>query len=76
MLIDIHHNDMQGLSVDSLRQLLNPYKGGNCPVRIKVALQGASSAFKLADGWNVVPHDLLLEELKKSLPHQKSFIRY
>ncbi len=76
LLIDIHHNDMQGLSVDTLRQLLNPYKGGNCPVRIKVALQGASSAFKLADEWNVVPHDLLLEELKKTLPHQKSFIRY
>ncbi|MEO1962655.1 MAG: DNA polymerase III subunit alpha [Cycloclasticus sp.] len=76
LLIDIHHNDTQGVSIDGLQQLLNPYKGGNCPVRIKIALQGASSALKLADEWNVVPNDLLLEELKQTLPNQKSFIRY
>ncbi|MEO1888420.1 MAG: DNA polymerase III subunit alpha [Cycloclasticus sp.] len=76
LLIDIHHDSAPSLSIDTLQQLLSPYKGGNCPVRIKVALPGASSALKLADEWNVEPRDSLLEALKKTLPDQKNFIRY
>jgi DNA polymerase-3 subunit alpha len=69
---DIDHDN----TMVQLHRLLSEYKGGNCPVKIKVRLQGASSALELPEQWRISPKDLLLEELKKNLPEQKSFIRY
>ncbi|ORU93087.1 MAG: DNA polymerase III subunit alpha [Cycloclasticus sp. symbiont of Bathymodiolus heckerae] len=62
--------------ISQLQKLLNDFRGGSCPVKIKLTLKGASSALKLAENWHVAPSDELLEGLKKILPEQQSFIRY
>lgn len=64
------------LQVDELQKLLIHFQGGSCPVKIKLILNSASSALKLAENWNVSPKDKLLDELKKLLPEQQEFIRY
>jgi DNA polymerase-3 subunit alpha len=62
--------------VNQLHELLSVYRGGECPVRIKLTLDGASSALNLSDEWRVSPKDALLEGLRNVLPEQHRFIRY
>lgn len=62
--------------INQLHELLSVYRGGECPVRIKLTLGGASSALNLSDEWRVSPKDALLEGLRNVLPEQHRFIRY
>ncbi|MDF1688755.1 MAG: DNA polymerase III subunit alpha [Cycloclasticus sp.] len=62
--------------INQLYELLSVYRGGECPVRIKLTLGGASSALNLSDEWRVSPKDALLEGLRNVLPEQHRFIRY
>ncbi|MEE4290377.1 MAG: DNA polymerase III subunit alpha [Cycloclasticus sp.] len=62
--------------INQLHELLSVYRGGECPVRIKLTLDGASSALNLSDEWRVSPKDALLEGLRNVLPEQHRFIRY
>ncbi|ORU91138.1 MAG: DNA polymerase III subunit alpha [Cycloclasticus sp. symbiont of Poecilosclerida sp. N] len=62
--------------INQLQQVLQKYRGGDCPVKIKVNLEGASSALKLPNEWRISPKDLLLKEFEKTLPNQKITISY
>uniref|UniRef100_UPI0035AD7BDE helix-hairpin-helix domain-containing protein n=1 Tax=Chitinimonas sp. TaxID=1934313 RepID=UPI0035AD7BDE len=50
-----------------LRALLEPFAGGDCPVRIDYRNHSAVCAFQLGDGWRVTLRDEMLSELKRWL---------
>ncbi len=62
--------------INQLHTLLGAYRGGDCPVKIKLKLSGVSLALNLPDNWRVSPKDELLQGLKGLLPEQQRFIRY
>ncbi|MEY8241485.1 MAG: DNA polymerase III subunit alpha [Cycloclasticus sp.] len=68
--------DSQLEMIEQLRQLLSPYKGGRCPVTLKLQLKGAQALMRPADDWSVTVKDSLLEELQKILPEQQKMVRY
>ena len=66
----------QDNKINQLHTVLSKYRGGDCPVKIKLTLPGASSALLLPDEWNIKPEDALLTDLHNALPEQQGFIRY
>ena len=47
-----------------LRDLLTPYKGGNCPVALTLDHALGKGQMWLGDDWKVVPEEALLEDLR------------
>jgi len=77
LLIELDTSSLkQENKINQLHKLLSDYRGGECPVKIKLTLKGASSALNLSDEWRVSPKDALLEGLKNVLPEQQNFTRY
>ena len=77
LLIEINEDASdRAEQITRLHNVLGKFRGGNCPVKIKVKLKGASSALTLSEEWKVIPKDELMDELKKELPEQQRFIRY
>ncbi|MBV1875033.1 MAG: DNA polymerase III subunit alpha, partial [Cycloclasticus sp.] len=77
LLIELDSNSLKHENkINQLYELLATYRGGDCPVKIKLTLVGASSALNLSDDWRVKPKDALLADLKNVLPEQDRFIRY
>jgi len=77
LLIELDSNTLKHENrINQLHKLLDAYRGGDCPVKIKLRLAGASSALDLSDEWRVRPKDELLADLKNVLPEQQRFIRY
>ena len=68
--------DSQLETIEQLGQLLSTYKGGRCPVTLKLQLKGAQALMRPADDWSVSVKDSLLEELQKILPEQQKMVRY
>ena len=66
----------QDNKINQLHTVLSKYRGGDCPVKIKLTLPGASSALLLPDEWHIKPEDALLTDLHNALPEQQGFIRY
>jgi DNA polymerase-3 subunit alpha len=66
----------QDNKINQLHTVLSKYRGGDCPVKIKLMLPGASFALLLPDEWNIKPEDALLTDLHNALPEQQGFIRY
>ena len=52
-------------SLDTLSQLLAPYRGGECPVRIAYTTQDAKGRIQLGPDWAVSPSDELLVALRE-----------
>ena len=62
--------------IEQLAAVLSPYKGGDCPLTLKLRLKGASTLMRLSDAWHVSVKDSLIEELQKMLPEQEKIVRY
>jgi len=54
-------------SGDRLRELLTPYRSGNCPVSIVYSNRGATCEIDLGDAWRVSLHDDLIQSLADCL---------
>jgi DNA polymerase III subunit alpha len=52
-------------SLDTLSQLLAPYRGGECPVRIAYTTRDAKGRIQLGPDWAVSPSDELLVALRE-----------
>ena len=52
---------------DNLRDLLAPFRGGPCPVRIEYRGKGARSLIELGEAWRVSPGDELLARLQQRM---------
>ncbi|MGH8498584.1 MAG: OB-fold nucleic acid binding domain-containing protein [Methylococcales bacterium] len=53
--------------VDHLRQTINPFLGGSCPVLIEYYSDRAMTRMQLGDPWKVRPSDELLSRLENRL---------
>jgi len=77
LLIELNLSDNEQLeTISQLEKLLAPYKGGACPVTLKLQLKGAQALIRPSDEWLVTVKDSLLDELKKILPEQQKMVRY
>lgn len=59
-----------------LRELLEPYRNGNCPVSIVYANRSAACEINLGDAWRVHLHDELIRSLSDWLEPQNVEIIY
>lgn len=50
--------------VNGLKDTLQPYQGGKCPVTISYVLSQASAEVRLGEGWRIRPTDELLSRLR------------
>lgn len=50
--------------LDSLGRILEPYRGGTCPLKIRYSRQDAEGEVRLSDEWAVRPDDQLLHHLR------------
>jgi DNA polymerase-3 subunit alpha len=72
--IRLHCNG--GSSGGRLRELLEPYRNGSCPVSIVYANRSAACEINLGDAWRVHPHDELIRSLSDWLEPQNVEIVY
>jgi DNA polymerase-3 subunit alpha len=55
-----------GADAADLKNVLEPYRGGNVPVHVQYTRKGGESGqFRLGDNWSIRPEQGLLEELEK-----------
>jgi DNA polymerase-3 subunit alpha len=59
-----------------LEQILQPFRGGQCPVSIEYLADGAKASLQLGDDWRVKPGDELLIRLRRLLSPEAVMVRY
>lgn len=64
--LDLSGSTMTLGTINTLDKLLQPYKSGGCPVKIKYRNRGAEGEFALAEEWAVRPEDDLLHHLREN----------
>jgi len=60
--------DKDGESIvftDTIKKILQPYTGGNCPIQVSYSSEKAVASLQLGDEWRVHPTDELILSLKK-----------
>lgn len=62
--------------IEGLKQALQPFSGGNCPVQIQFYNNKAKAVIQLGDEWRVNPADELILRIKKFLPMELVEVRY
>ncbi|MCQ8102933.1 DNA polymerase III subunit alpha [Methylomonas sp. SURF-2] len=62
--------------VDRLKQILLPFRGGDCPVAIEYAADSARASLQLGDDWRVRPGDELLIRLRRLLSLEAVTVKY
>ena len=73
------HLDGQSLGADfasTLREAMQPYLGGSCPLEISYRLNGYGGSFRFAEQWNIEPSDKLIHTLKQLLGNQSVSLRF
>ena len=68
--------DYENDFVMKLTAILEPYKGGGCPVGISYTSQVAKANLQLGDEWRVHPADELVARLKSMLGSESVEVRY
>jgi len=59
-----------------LRELLAPYRNGNCPVHVRYRAGAAIADLRLGDEWRVTPEDALIEALGAWLRPENVQVEY
>jgi DNA polymerase-3 subunit alpha len=62
--------------VEELKQILMPFRGGECPVAIEYIAATAKSTIQLGDEWRVRPSDELLIRLRRLLSLEAVSVKY
>ena len=65
-----------GTWLEEFREMLAPYRGGNCPVYIEYRAKGARGVLQLGAGWSVRPGGELLERLRKRVGTEGARLLY
>ncbi|HQA11215.1 OB-fold nucleic acid binding domain-containing protein, partial [Zoogloea sp.] len=55
-------------AAERLQTVLEPFRKGDCPIRVRYRNADAEADFPLGPGWRVRPDDSLLESLREWLP--------
>ena len=62
--------------VSRLREILLPFRGGECPVTLEYATNTAKATMQLGDDWRVKPGDELLIRLRRLLSPEAVEVKY
>ncbi|MCQ8130306.1 DNA polymerase III subunit alpha [Methylomonas rivi] len=65
-----------GAFADRLKQILLPFRGGDCPVAIEYTADTAKASLQLGDDWRVRPGDELLIRLRRLLSADAVTVKY
>jgi len=76
LFLELNQQNIDEEGIQALHQLMGPFKGEGCPVKIKYTADHAEGALVFPESWKVSPKDELLKGLHKLLPDQQSFIKY
>jgi DNA polymerase-3 subunit alpha len=71
--------DKDGESIvftDTIKKILQPYTGGNCPIQVSYSTEKAVASLQLGDEWRVHPTDELIVRLKKLFPADSVLVKY
>ncbi|MBU2977876.1 DNA polymerase III subunit alpha [Alteromonas sp. C1M14] len=63
-------------TLSSLQAILEPYRGGSCPVQLHVVHPDAEAVLACGAQWYVTPEDQLLHDLKQCLGEQSVVMSY
>jgi DNA polymerase-3 subunit alpha len=69
-------NGQGALLVEELRELLSPFRGGNCPIFIDYRGKGAESRLQLGEEWRVKPAEELVQRLKTRVGEARVRVLY
>ncbi len=69
LVIRWHDGDDDGLDADRLRQVLEPYRPGDCDISLYVRRNDAQGRVRLGDQWSVRPSRELRERLSEIVGH-------
>jgi len=71
-------DDSEGVKafIEGLKEVLQPFVGGNCPVQIKYNSNQAIALLQLGDEWRIHPTDELISRLKQSISTDLVTIKY
>ncbi len=72
--IDLQHWHNDRLA--SLEKVLQPFKGGSCPVQLDVIHMDAEATIACGAQWYVTPEDQLLHDLKQCLGEESVALKY
>jgi len=73
---NVNENELDTTAfVDGLRQTLEPFVGGSCPIQIHFSNK-AKAIIQLGDGWRVHPTDELILRLNKLFSAENVEVRY
>jgi DNA polymerase-3 subunit alpha len=64
------------MAAGALRDILSPFRGGNCPIVIEYRGRHAQSALQLGDEWRVRAGDELLRQLQRRLGNDRVQLHY
>ena len=62
--------------LDSLDEILRPFRGGNCPLKIRCGCAGAEGDIELSADWRLVPDDELLHSLREHYGDEALHMEY
>ena len=62
--------------IEKLTEVLNPFKGGSCPVSINYTSDVARTSVQLGDEWRIHPTDELVSRLKSLFGSNAVEVRY
>jgi DNA polymerase III subunit alpha len=62
--------------VNDLKSVMEPYRGGECPVALKYSRDDAESVIQLGEGWSLKPEDEVLHDLEYLLGKGKVALLY
>ena len=62
--------------IAKMKDILQPFTGGNCPIQIMYSSDNATASLQLGDEWRIHPTDELISRLKKIFPTNLIEIKY
>lgn len=74
--IELAGSMLSAEKVAELHHAFNQFKGGDCPIKIKITADHANGSMVMPQTWGVAPCEELVVALEKILPEQENFIHY
>jgi DNA polymerase-3 subunit alpha len=62
--------------VEKLTEILQPFRGGECPIIIEYTASSAKVTVQLGEDWRVKPSDELLIRMRRLLSTESVLVKY
>src|SRR5690606_41157354 len=68
--VTLHQQQLETVGIESLKQLLEPYRAGVCPLHICYQRPDVTAVYAVTTDWYVTPTDELMYELQQQFGEQ------